>query len=103
MPVVGADVKYANVKLSSPLLFFAQESFKSYKTVVYAPKFLYAGVSKNDYIGKVEIVNEKGRVIVSSYLYTTENVVQKVKVENEIPFYKKIINKFKEGLSKRQT
>ena len=103
VPVVGADVKYANVKLSSPLVFFAQDNFTGYKTAVYAPAFIYAGVSKNDYIGKVEIVNEKGRVIVSSYLYATENVAQKVKIEEEIPFYKKIINKFKEGLSKRQT
>ena len=103
VPVVGADVKYANVKLSSPLVFFAQDNFTGYKTAVYAPAFIYAGVSKNDYIGKVEIVNEKGRVIVSSYLYATENAAQKVKIEEEIPFYKKIINKFKEGLSKRQT
>lgn len=103
LPIVGGTEKNISVRLSSPLVFCSTENFKDYKTVVYTPAFLYAGINKNDCVGKVEVVNEKGRVIVYSYLYATENVVAETKSEQDIPFYKKIINKFKEGLSKRQT
>lgn len=101
--VVGSEKKYVGVELSSPLLFSAAADFTSYKTVVYAKPFLYAGVLKGDYVGRVDVVNKEGKVIKSSYLISTESAPAKEIEDNGKTVFQKILNKIRKGLSLRQT
>lgn len=103
IPIVGGIKESVEVRLSSPLCFFATDNFGDYKTEVYVAPFLYAGINKNDYVGKVVVVDEQGKAIACSYLLPKNSVAPVVTQKEEIPFYKKILKNLKEGLSKRQT
>ncbi len=105
IPVVGGTESVVKAELISPLHFFATENYGTYKTEVYVTPFVYAGINKNDCVGKAVVLDEQGKEIAISYLYAVNSVAPKV-TENkkeDIPFYKKIIENIKEGLSKRQT
>lgn len=105
VPVVGGVKKFVAVNLNTPLNFFATEGFGDYETQIYVTPFLYAGVNKNDCVGKASVVDEKGREIAFSYLCAADGVAPYAKQDekDEIPFYKKILQNIKEGLSRRQT
>ncbi len=105
IPVVGGTERFVNAELISPLYFFATENYGDYKTEVYVTPFLYAGINKNDCVGKAVAVNEQGKEIAFSYLYAVNGVAPDNTEEkkDENPFYKRILENIKEGLSKRQT
>lgn len=100
VPVVGAEKKSVGVELVSELSFATMGGITECKTVVYLPPFLYSDVLKGDFVGRVDIVDERGRVIASSWLIATQNIPTKVlEKEENTSFFQKIINKIKEGLS----
>lgn len=104
IPVVGGNEKYVKAALLTPLCFWATENFEGYKTETYVTPFLYAGINKNDCLGRVAVLNKQGKVITFSYLYAVEDVAPSVTEtqKEDKPFYKKIIENIKEGLSERQ-
>lgn len=99
IPVVGSKKKYVSVKLSSPLSFASSVDFVDYETVVYVLPFLYADVNKGDYVGWVEIKNNDGKVIDSSYLLCAQAAQIENNENGNTTVFQKIINKIKEGLS----
>ena len=104
VPVVGGSERIVKAKLASPLQFFATDSFGEYKTEVYLMPFLYAGVNKNDYVGKAVVLDAQGKEIACSYLCAKDSIAPKITEaqKDNIPFVERIIKNIKEGLSKRQ-
>ena len=99
IPVVGSDKKYITAKLSSPLSFHCTENFTGYSTEIYVDSFLYAGVKKGDFVGRAEIKNEKGDVIVSSYLISDSDAEIKKCEKDTTDVFEKFIKIIRKGLS----
>ncbi len=102
--VVGSGKKSLNVELATPLKFHSVKKYDDYETVIYLPRFVYAGVKKGDVSGRVDLVSKNGTIIDSSSLIFTDDAPEIVIDKKEkSSFLKKLKNKIKEGLSQRQT
>ncbi|MBQ8182578.1 MAG: D-alanyl-D-alanine carboxypeptidase [Clostridia bacterium] len=98
--VVGSEKDSIKVTLATPLEYHSVKETDDYKTEIYLPQFLYAGIKKGDCIGRVDLLNNKGKVISSSFITSLEDAPEILIDEREKQnFLEQIINKFKEGLS----
>ncbi len=98
--VVGSNIKNIKVTLATPLEVYCVKDYDDYETVIYIPRFVYAGIKKGDVSGRVDLVSKNGAVIDSSPLVFASDAPEKIIQKNKkTSFFEKLKNKFKEGLS----
>ena len=102
--VVGSGLSALKVELATPLEIHSVKLYEDYDFVFYLPRFVYAGVKQGEISGRVDLVSKNGTVIDSSALVFTTDAPEKASEDNKNKsFFKKLINRFIEGLSQRQT
>ena len=82
VPVISGDKPYITVKNSKPMSAFLSRERGEITVSVELPRFLYAGVSQGDVLGRVEY-RCKGKVIASSPLIAEESA-EKIKYQKNI-------------------
>lgn len=72
--VVNADKAFVDLKLSEEIFIPYKESMPDYSVTYYLPRFIYAGVSKGDYIGWAELHTTEGIFIGKTYIVADEGL-----------------------------
>ncbi len=90
IPVVGSDVNYIKVKLSTDLVYTA-ENEKVTNSIVCCEKFLYPGVKKGDTVGLVKVFSEDGMLLCKGELVSTENAdLNFIKKDKKLSWFDKL-------------